>query len=99
MTSRQLVDFIEAGLTEHGASKLIPDEAVIEQHTRRVLEAQLTEQAIAKISGEIAEQAKKIELPADLREQIEAVFEEEPATPWDAAVAQIVRKTKNRITG
>jgi hypothetical protein len=92
MTSRQLVDFIEAGLTAHGVTKLIPDEAIIEQHARRVIEAQLTDQAMAKIAGEIAERAKKIALPANLRERIEAVFEEEPAMPWDVAVARIVTK-------
>ena len=41
---------------------------------------------------EIAERAKKIALPANLRERIEAVFEEEPAMPWDVAVARIVTK-------
>jgi hypothetical protein len=98
MTSRQLVDFIEAGLTAHGVTKLIPDEAIIEQHARRVIEAQLTDQAMAKIAGEIAEQAKKIALPANLREGIEAVFEQEPAMPWDVAVARIVTKLPRATT-
>ena len=92
MTSRQLVDLIEAKLTENGVTKLIPNEAVVEQHARRILEAQSIEQAIAKISREIAEQARTAELPADLREQIEAVFVEQPNVPWDEALAQIMRR-------
>jgi hypothetical protein len=92
MTSRQLVDFIEAKLTEKGVTKLIPDETVVEQHPRRILEAQLTEQAIAKISREIAEQAQTAKPPADLRGQIEAIFAEQPNLRWDEAVAQIMRR-------
>jgi hypothetical protein len=91
MTSRQFVDFIEAGLTAHGVTKLIPDETIIAQQARRVIAAQLTEEALAKISDEIAKRAEKVALPANLRERIEAVFEEEPALPWDVAVAMIVK--------
>jgi hypothetical protein len=91
MTSRQFVDFIEAGLTAHGVTKLIPGDTIIEQQARRVIAAQLTEEALAKISGEIAKRAEKVALPANLLERIEAVFEEEPALPWDVAVAMIVK--------
>jgi hypothetical protein len=88
--SSSIIDFVETKFAEYDVTKLIPDEAVMEQHARRIIERQLLARAIAKISGEVAEQAKKIELPAALREQIEAAFKEEPATSWDAAVAQIV---------
>jgi len=91
MTSRQFVDFIEAGLTAHGVTKLILGDTIIEQQARRVIAAQLTEEALAKISGEIAKRAEKVALPANLLERIEAVFEEEAALPWDVAVAMIVK--------
>jgi hypothetical protein len=90
MTSRQLVDFIEAKFAVHGVTKLIPNEAVIEWHARRSIEQELIERTIMKNSGEIAEQAKNAALPPNLRNQIKAALEENPAMPWDAAVAQII---------
>jgi DNA topoisomerase VI subunit B len=90
MTSRQLVDFIETKFAEHNVTKIIPEDTVIERHARRTIEQRLLERAIAKISGEIAEQAKTADLPADLRDQIAAFFEEQPNLPWDEAVAQII---------
>jgi hypothetical protein len=90
MTSRQLIDFIEGKLKEYGVEKVIPDDDVIEMHARRVIKQRLAEQTIAKISEQLTEQAKTLELPKDLREQIQELLEEKPALPWDEAVAQIV---------
>jgi hypothetical protein len=86
MTSRQLVDFVETKLTEHGVRKLIPDDDVIEKHARRVIRELL----IAKISDEFDKEAAKADLPAGLRRQIEEFVEKNTELPWDAAVAQII---------
>jgi hypothetical protein len=91
MTSRQLVDFIEAKLKEHGIKKIIPDDATIERHARRTIERHLTEKAVEKISKEVAAKAKAAKLPPDLRAQIEQTFEEKPGMSWDAVVARIMR--------
>jgi DNA topoisomerase VI subunit B len=91
MTSPQFIAFLESKFAEHGVSKFIPNEVVIEQHSRRIIEKQILAQSIAKISGEIAEQAKITELPTNLREQIERVFAERPDVPWDEALAQVIR--------
>ena len=90
MTSRQLVDFIEAKFAEHGVEKLIPDDAAIAQHARRVIEQQLAEKAIAEIADKIAAEAKAAELPTDLRQRVEAYLAKHPRLSWDAAVAQII---------
>jgi DNA topoisomerase 6 subunit A-like protein len=90
MTSRQLIVFIERKLKEYGVEKVIPDDDVIEMHARRVIKQRLVEQTIAKTSDELAKQTKALELPQDLREQIEELLEETPELPWDEAVAQIV---------
>jgi hypothetical protein len=90
MTSRQFIDFIEEKFKEHGVEKVIPDDDVIEKHARRVIKHRLTEQVIAKISDEFTKQAEAVELPEDLREQIEDLLEAEPEVPWDAAVALII---------
>jgi hypothetical protein len=41
MTSPQLISFIEEKLAEHGVEKLVPDDAVIANHARRLIEQQL----------------------------------------------------------
>ena len=90
MTSRQLIDFIEAKFAEHGVKKLIPDDATIEKHARCVIEQQLAEKAIAEIADKIANEAKTAELPTDLRQRIEVCLTKHPQLSWDAAVAQII---------
>jgi predicted metal-dependent peptidase len=86
-----MIDFVEARFEEHGVTKLIPDDEVIERHARHMLERQLIEKAIAEISEKIAKEAKTAALPIDLREHIERVFKKHPELSWDAAVARIVR--------
>jgi hypothetical protein len=90
MTSRQLVDFIEAKLTAHGVAKLIPDDAALEQQARRIIKHRLTQQALAKLSARITKQAEAAKLPVDLRERIADVFKKYPEIPWDYAVAQVL---------
>jgi hypothetical protein len=90
MTSRQLIDFIEEKFKERGVEKVIPDDDIIEKHARRVIKQRLTAQAIAKISEELTKQAETIDLPEDLREQIEDLLEERPELPWDEAVALVI---------
>jgi hypothetical protein len=91
MTSRQLVDFIEARLVEYDVVKLIPDDATIEQQARRVIEQQMTQEAIATVSKEILERVGAVQLPLNLRRRIEAELARHPELSWDAAVAGIVR--------
>jgi hypothetical protein len=91
MTSRQIIDFIEAKFDDHGIIKLIPDDEVIERHARHMIERQLVEKAITQISIKIAEEARTAALPTDLRERIERALKEHPQLSWDAAVARIIR--------
>ena len=70
MTSRQLVDFVEAALADYRVDKLVPDGAVIRQHARHHLETKLTGELIAQHAEAIAERAAAAELPADLVTQV-----------------------------
>ena len=90
MTNRQVIDFVEAKFAEHRVTKLIPDLNVVEQHARRTIERRLLAQAVATVSGDIAEQAKTAELPANMQERIKEIFEKQPEVPWDEAVSEIV---------
>jgi len=92
LTSRELVDFIEAKLAEHGVIKLIPNDEVIENHARHVIGDIILEKAIAEVSKTLDEEVNATALPADLREQIERELKRRPAISWDDAVAWIIRK-------
>jgi hypothetical protein len=97
MTSRQIIEFIEAKLGEHGVTKLIPSDEVIESHARHVIEDILLQKAIDEVSKKIVEEAKAIASPADLREQIKREFKERPEMSWDAAIVRIVRSSETPL--
>ena len=91
MSSRTMVDFIEAKLAEHGIEKLIPDAAVIEEHARRLLEQRYAEETIAPLRPAIAKRAAKAKLPPRLARRITKELQEHPELPWDVALAHVVQ--------
>ena len=91
MSSRTMVDFIEAKLAEHGIEKLIPDAAVIEEHARRLLEQRYAEETIAPLRPAIAERAAKAKLPPGLARRIAKELREHPELPWDVALAHVLQ--------
>jgi hypothetical protein len=90
MTSRQLVDFVEEKLAEHGVKKVMPANGALEQQARRLIEQAMTRKVLEAAATEIAQRAAEIELPADLEDRIEALLKERPARAWDQALTQIV---------
>jgi hypothetical protein len=92
MDSQQFVDFLEQKLKEHGVKKVVPDDAVMVRHARRVLAETLTANALKSLRETIQKEAAAIALPEDLRGQVENELAENPALPWDVAVARIIGK-------
>ena len=91
MSSRTMVDFIEAKLAEHGIEKLIPDAAVIEEHARRLLEQRYAEETIAPLRPAIAKRAAKAKLPPRLARRITKELREHPGLLWDVALAHVLQ--------
>jgi hypothetical protein len=92
MTSRELIDFIEAKLKEHGVEKLIPGAAVLEHHARRVVERRLTADALADVKGQIAEEAATCPLPSDLADLVGDKLDDKPEKSWDEALADVLER-------
>jgi hypothetical protein len=90
MTSRQLVDFLEAKLQEHGVEKVVPDDDLLKEHARRIIEQTLTRKALKEIAAGFAHRAKETKLPEDLVQQVHEFLNDRPEMPWDQALAQIV---------
>jgi hypothetical protein len=91
MTSRQLIDFVEAKLAKHGVKKLVPDENTLQHHARRLIEQQLAAAQVEKLKARLSRTAARTPLPADLRQGVERRLAEEPQLPWDAALAELLR--------
>jgi hypothetical protein len=91
MTARELVDFVEEKLEEHGVTKLIPEAAVIEKHARRLLERAMTETLLVVHLDQLARQAAEAALPDSLIDLVRDKLNDEPQLSWDEAVADIIQ--------
>jgi len=92
MTSRQFVDHLEAKLAEHGISKVIPEEKVLESHARYLLEVLIANQELEKILPEVRKRAAVRKLPANLRKLVAKQFEKTPGWAWDRVVVDLVKR-------
>ena len=90
MTSRQLVDFIEAQMAAHGVAKVIPDDAVLDRHARHLIEQRLAHDAFERLRTDFADQAKTMTLPADLRDQLAAELTRWPQNSWDISLSTLI---------
>jgi hypothetical protein len=90
MTSGQFVRFVTDQLKAHGVTKLVPDAGTIERHARQVLERTLLNRRLRALQPKIKSVAGGVKLPADLRQQVEALLRRDQTLPWDVATARIV---------
>jgi len=90
MTSDGLVSFIEGKFEEHGVSKIIPNDEILEQHARRMLERRMLVRKLDELLPGIRKRAEEAGLPENLHGLVEEKLKENPELPWDAAVAEII---------
>jgi hypothetical protein len=92
MTSRQLIDFIEAKLKEHGVEKLVPDEATLITHAKRLKEQAIAQRVLERLADYIKRKADAAtaDLPEELAQMVEEALADDPAKPWDEALADLV---------
>lgn len=99
MTSRQLVDFIEAKLTAHGVEKPVPDNRTLNDAYTKIKSAKAKSDHLEKVmSGYIKEiqkelskyDAQKIDVPDDLSDMIRERISENGET-WKDALYSICR--------
>jgi len=92
MTSRQLVDFIEAQLALHNVEKVIPGDDVLARHARHLIEQDLAREAFDQLRAEFTKQARNAVLPEDLRDRLRAELDAHPEGSWDGALAAVVAR-------
>jgi hypothetical protein len=90
LASDELIAFIESKFEEHGVTKIIPDDDILELHARRMLERRMVLREVDKLLPGIRKHVAETLLPDDLHGLVEELLEKKPELPWDAAVAEII---------
>lgn len=85
-TSDQFVSWLESKLEEHGVSKVIPDDATLEQAFRRAAALKRFQAIIGKARAEVESYAATVPVPANLRELVRHGLATTPHQPWDDAI-------------
>ena len=91
MTSRQFVDFIERKLVEANVRKVIPAKADLDNAYRLFMRGDRIMKAARKVIRAIGDQP--IDVPKDLKMQVQAYLAEHPTASWDDAVLAISKKS------
>jgi hypothetical protein len=87
LTAPQFVAFLEQKLAIH-AKKVLPVQAVIEAHARRIWEQLQAEERCKKLLEQIHAEAATAELPQNLVGQVKRLLKKESALSWDQAVVR-----------
>ena len=90
MTSRQVVDFVEHKLNEHGVTKVIPDADTLARTYRIFVSSDQLSEKFEELEGRFEDEADDVEVPADLKAKIEKLLKEKPDITWHRAIRLIV---------
>jgi DNA topoisomerase 6 subunit A-like protein len=86
MTSRQLVDFVERKLNEHGITKVIPDADTLARTYRMFAASDQLAEKFDELKDRLEDEADDVEVPADLKAKIEKLLKEKLDITWHRAV-------------
>jgi hypothetical protein len=92
MTARQLVDFVESKLKQHGVRKMIPDRRTLVLAYQMFAASDRLSEAFDELKEKLEDEDKaQIEVPDDLEAKVEAKLKEErDLITWHQAVRLII---------
>jgi hypothetical protein len=91
MTSRQLINFVEAKLQQHGIKKVIPNREILADTYREFAASDRLSEAFDKLEESLKQESESsIEVPADLEAKAKKLIAEKPDITWHHAVRLIV---------
>ena len=91
MTSRGLIDFLEAKLQQHGIGKVVPDRETLASTYQMFAASDYLAKAFDELKEEIEnDDEARIQVPDDLETQVKAKLEEKPEITWHRAVRLII---------
>jgi hypothetical protein len=92
MTSRQLIDFVENKLKQHGIEKVIPDGETLARTYKLFTASHRLSEAFDEVKEELKEENNEaaITVPEDLEEKVTAKLKEKREITWHRAIELIV---------
>jgi hypothetical protein len=91
MTSRQLVDFVEAKLKQHGIKKVMPDGKTLAMTYQMFAASDRLSDAFDEMKKKLDDEtAAPIQVPDDLEAKVKVKLEEMPDITWHRAVRLLV---------
>ena len=95
--SDQFVAWLDSKLVEHGAEKVIPDNAILDQAYRRAAAIHRYQEIIDEACKKIATYAKGLTVPKTLRAKVAKRLAKDPTLAWDAALAVLIDEQERRL--
>jgi len=87
MASRQLINFVEAKLQQHGIKKVIPNRDTLADTYREFAASDRLSEAIEELKERLEQESESpIEVPADLEAKVKKLIAENPDITWHHAV-------------
>jgi hypothetical protein len=91
MTSRQLIDFVENKLRQHGIRKVIPDNKTLAETYQMFVASDRLSEAFDEIKEELENASETpTAIPGDLRAKVGQLLQQNPDVTWHRAVRLIV---------
>jgi hypothetical protein len=91
MTSRQLINFVEDKLQQHGIQKVIPNQRTLTDTYREFAASDRLSEAFDELKEKLEQEIESpIEVPADFEAKVKKLIAEKPDITWHHAVRLIV---------
>jgi hypothetical protein len=93
LTAPEFIEWLEAKLEEHLPDRLIPDDGVLADAYRRAVAVAKINRAIEDVRAAAVEEARSLEVPKNLRRQLEKAMEDSEEA-WDQTLYELVAKKR-----
>ncbi len=90
-TGDGLIAWLEAKFHKHGIKKVVPDAATLEDAYRRAVGIAAVNQALPELVEAGRREAEAVKPPAALEKKVRKMLRDNPAMPWDVALAELVK--------
>jgi hypothetical protein len=91
MTSRQLVDFVEGKLKQHGIGKVIPDDDTLAEAYEMFVKSDRLEKAFKEMQDGLEDDDEDpIEAPKNLAAQVKKLLKKRPHITWHRAIELVI---------
>jgi len=95
--SDHFIEWLERKLKKHSVNKVIPSEKILSNAYRRTVYEHRLKEEIDNIHEKVKEESESVEIPDNLKDEIEEILTDDKELAWDHAIAQIYKENENEI--